>query len=42
MKLIWTYPVVCVYSPAGWRLLLWEMVCKSRGIVAKLVILTSH
>ena len=34
MKWIWTYPVVCVYGPAGWELLLGE-VCKSRGIVAK-------
>jgi hypothetical protein len=32
MKWIWTYPVGCVY---GWELLLGEVVCKSRGVVAK-------
>jgi len=36
MKRIWTYPVVCVYGMAGWELLLGEVVCKSRGMVAKL------
>jgi hypothetical protein len=35
MKWICTCPVVCVYGPAGWELLLGEVVCKSRGIVAK-------
>ena len=27
--------MVCVYSMAGWELLLGEVVCKSRGMVAK-------
>ena len=36
MKWIWTYPAVCVHGMTGWELLLGEVACKSRGMVAKL------
>jgi len=35
MKWIWTYPVVCVPGATSLELLLGEVACKSRGMVAK-------
>jgi len=35
MKWIWTYPAVYVHGTTGWELLLGEVACKSRGMVAK-------
>ena len=32
---------VCVYGTAGWEILLGEVVCRSRGIVAKSNVLVS-
>ena len=35
MKWIWTYRELCVHRKTGWELLLGEVTCKSRGMVAK-------
>jgi len=35
MKWNWTYPAVCVPGTTSWELLLGEVGCKSRGMIAK-------